>query len=626
MAKKFDLAELMGARASEKVSESDTIVNLPVEEIHDNAGNFYVVDDVKDLCDSIAVSGVLQPILARPRAEGGYTLIAGHRRAKAVRQLREEWKGKGPNPYDVIPAILRPAPATKAEELLEDLALITTNSAARKLTDPELSRQAEKLTDILYGLKQEGYEFPGRMRKVVADALGVSETKLARQKVIREKLSPSWLKRWEAGTCPEYAAEALAKLEPEVQDAMLFKKCPTPSAIESLARFHDRCYKSRECGLEKDRKCDWGDHFWAVGSRIDIYYHRCGEWGSNFCCVSCDKALKCTECCPTALKAAKARKKRDDARQEKEKAERLRKSEAKKERAAALWARFKSLREAAGLSLEELAQKLRAEGLSASEGTFAGFEDHDFDSLYPWQIEQDPESYLSFKGVYLAAQLLGCPLAALTDVDWKATATEERIATGGAAALAMTGDGKPESGAAGTEDGGDLSAAVAAPPLEGEANDGQWPAWISVEDALPPAGVKVLTVDKDGEMMSDHREPSGFWYYGLADETTHWMPSPPPPGADRTLPPQGTDEGLFWRPYPKVKPREGQRALVVQGQSEYDRLIFEAKLARYAAEENRFYWVSEVIPDVEAERVEWWLPEPKFPALPEEADDEDPDE
>ena len=554
MAKKFDLAELMGAakadaQASQRgalargMSDSDTIVQLPVEEIHDNAGNFYAVDDVKDLCDSIAVSGVLQPILARPRAEGGYTLIAGHRRKKAVLQLRSEWKGKGPNPWDTIPAILRPAPATKAEELLEDLALITTNSAARKLTDPELSRQAEKLTDILYGLKQEGYEFPGRMRKVVADALGVSETKLARQKVIREKLSPSWLKRWEAGTCPEYAAEALAKLAPEVQDAMLFKKCPTPSAIESLARFHDRCYKSRECGLEKDRKCDWGDHFWAVGSRIDIYYHRCGEWGSNFCCVSCDKALKCTECCPTALKAAKARKKLAAARREKEIAEAQRKSEARQERAAALWARFKELREAAGVTLEALEEKLGAQGIySGKTGNYERRED-----LAEWQVEQTPENYLSFKGVYLCAQLFGCPLAALTDVEWKPETTEERIATGGAAALAMTGDGKPES----------------ATPL-------------------------------------------------------------PSPGGRC---PEGADEGLTWRPYPKVKPAEGQRALVVQGQSGYDRLLFEAKLARYAAEENRFYWVSEVIPDVEAERVEWWLPEPKFPEKPEEEDDaEDPDE
>ena len=194
----------------------------------------------------------------------------------------------------------------------------------------------------------------------------------------------------------------------------------------------------------------------------------------------------------------------------------------------------------------------------------------------------------------------------------EAAGTEERIAAGPAEPH-PAGEGSPLGTPALPRNDGGVA--------------GQWPAWISVEDALPPAGVKVLTVDKDGDMMSDHREPSGFWYYGLADETTHWMPSPPPPGEDRTLPPQGADEGLYWRPFPKLKPAAGQRALVVQGQSGYDRLLFEAKLARYAAEENRFYWVSEVIPDVEAERVEWWLPEPKFPEKPEEEDDaEDPDE
>ena len=201
MGKKFDLAGLLekqkamqnegsagvpaGGPRPRSVSDSDTIQRLPVEEIHDNSGNFYSVEDVKDLTDSISVSGVLQPILVRPRPEGGYLLIAGHRRTKAVRILREEWKGKGENPWNTIPAVVRPAPSTRAEELLEELALIQTNAAVRKLSDAEISAQAEKLTDILADLKREGYDFPGRMRKLVADALGVSETKLAKQKLIR---------------------------------------------------------------------------------------------------------------------------------------------------------------------------------------------------------------------------------------------------------------------------------------------------------------------------------------------------------------------------------------------------------------------------------------------------------
>ena len=142
-----------------------------------------------------------------------------------------------------------------------------------------------------------------------------------------------------------------------------------------------------------------------------------------------------------------------------------------------------------------------------------------------------------------------------------------------------------------------------------------------MEDALPPEGVTVLTVGVDGDLSDDHLVSSDNWAYSAKGEITHWMPSPPEPGADRTLPPQGADEGLYWRPFPRVKPATGQRALVVQAQGTYERLCFEAKLARYAAEENRWYWVSELIPDVEAERVIKWLPEPA--ELPEETEEDD---
>ena len=45
---------------------------------------FKVVDDERmlDTADSIREHGVLVPAIARPRADGGYELIAGHRRKR----------------------------------------------------------------------------------------------------------------------------------------------------------------------------------------------------------------------------------------------------------------------------------------------------------------------------------------------------------------------------------------------------------------------------------------------------------------------------------------------------------------------------------------------------------------
>ena len=377
MAKKFDLAGLMAGQTSPSVSESDTVQRLPVAALHDNSGNFYSVEDVQELCDSIAVSGVLQPVLVRPRAEGGYLLIAGHRRTKAVRLLRAGWKGSGPNPYDTIPAIVRPAPATSAEELLEELALIATNSAVRRLSDPELSKQAERMTDLLYGLKNEGYEFPGRMRKVVAEAVGVSETKIARLKKIREGLSVGWRERWQQGGVPEYTAEALAKLEPDVQEALLFKKKLDPAEVSSLADYRNKCFKERTCRLSHGRRCDWGEHFWAVGSRQSRYWERCRPYDDVMCCAGCEKALKCGQCCPTALKKVKKAKAEEKKRAEAAKARQQKEAELRMQAADKLWGRFKALRERAGIDRKTMIGKLKELGCYSVFNNLAPLEDRD---------------------------------------------------------------------------------------------------------------------------------------------------------------------------------------------------------------------------------------------------------
>lgn len=438
MVKKFDLAGLIAGQAeSAAVSDSDTIQRLPVEEIHDNSGNFYSVEDVKDLTDSISVSGVLQPILVRPRQEGGWLLIAGHRRTKAVRILREEWKGKDENPWNTIPAVVRPLPSNRAEELLEELALIQTNAAVRKLSDAEISAQAEKLTDILADLKREGYDFPGRMRKLVADALGVSETKLAKQKLIREKLSPGWLERWKAGTVAEYTAEVLAKYSPELQEALLFKKKLDPYTARSLAEYYAKCVAKRTCKVSHNVTCDWGDHFWVVGSRIENEWNRCVGYGES-CCKDCKKALKCGQCCPKALEAAKKAEKQRKDGAAREQAKREREAAARKAAADLLWTRFKQLREAAGLSVKQV-----EDGISKACGWTVNLKPlEERRNLNSWETDRTPEEKLNFKGVYGAAKILGVPVEALTDVKWKPSpsGTGERIATA-AAGPRNDGDG-----------------------------------------------------------------------------------------------------------------------------------------------------------------------------------------
>lgn len=72
--------DLFGANAP---AASDQIVNVALSELHTFQNHPFKVSDDKEmeeLAESIRQHGVLMPGIARPRAEGGYELIVGHRR------------------------------------------------------------------------------------------------------------------------------------------------------------------------------------------------------------------------------------------------------------------------------------------------------------------------------------------------------------------------------------------------------------------------------------------------------------------------------------------------------------------------------------------------------------------
>ena len=69
--------------ASDMTAGTDQVQEIPLSELYEFKGHpFKVLDDEKmqETVESIRNYGVLMPGIARPRAEGGYEIIAGHRR------------------------------------------------------------------------------------------------------------------------------------------------------------------------------------------------------------------------------------------------------------------------------------------------------------------------------------------------------------------------------------------------------------------------------------------------------------------------------------------------------------------------------------------------------------------
>lgn len=78
----------------------ETIRAIPLSELHPFPGNPYkVIDDeeLQAMADSIQDYGVISPLVVRPRDEGGYEIISGHRRKKACEKVG----------LDTVPAFVR---------------------------------------------------------------------------------------------------------------------------------------------------------------------------------------------------------------------------------------------------------------------------------------------------------------------------------------------------------------------------------------------------------------------------------------------------------------------------------------------------------------------------------------
>lgn len=80
----------MPKKAPERIG---SVLRVPLSQLHPHPQNPFVVRDdsaMQELKESVSQNGVLVPAIARPRAEGGYELIAGHRRKYACEQAGQD--------------------------------------------------------------------------------------------------------------------------------------------------------------------------------------------------------------------------------------------------------------------------------------------------------------------------------------------------------------------------------------------------------------------------------------------------------------------------------------------------------------------------------------------------------
>lgn len=293
----FDVSSIF-AEELKKVSKSDTghtLREVDVDDLIGNEGNFYSVDEaaLEELKNSIALSGIMDPPTVTETEDGKYRLISGHRRTAAVRALVAE----GREDLRKVPVFVR-NPRSAA---MEELELIMANSTARVLSSAEVSQAAQRVERLLYELKEQGVEFPGRMRDHVAAACNVSKTKLANLHAIESNCIADFRKMWADGKIPDATALELSRCDTAFQMRMRdafarLKSFPTAASIESLRDMQKRGAKWRPSAC---LRCP--DGRLCPSSRDDAVLRH------DATCCSFEPKCKGEMCCMDCKYGAKAR-------------------------------------------------------------------------------------------------------------------------------------------------------------------------------------------------------------------------------------------------------------------------------------------------------------------------------
>ena len=191
--------------------------------------NFYHAEDkeIKDLAESIELIGLQQyPVIRPVEGTDEYEVIAGHKRRLAILRLLDAGKTE----YEMIPCRVE-----TPDDIRNELILIFTNSTQRERTDYEKMREIERVRELLTEF-QKTHELTGRRQNIIAEILGTNKTKVGTLDNINNNLIAPFVEEFAAGKISTSAANEIAGLEPDAQQALYETYKATGSLIAKDAK------------------------------------------------------------------------------------------------------------------------------------------------------------------------------------------------------------------------------------------------------------------------------------------------------------------------------------------------------------------------------------------------------
>lgn len=179
--------DLFSTQEERDEAKRETLIDLPVEEISDFPNHPFKVkmdESMAALVESVKEYGVLNPALVRPKSEGGYEMIAGHRR-----KLASELAGR-----QEIPCIVRNLSDDEATIIMVDSnlqreeVLPSEKAFAYKMKLDAMKRQGKRtdLTSTPMARKLKGKE----SAEILGEQVGESKDTIRRYIRLTELIPP----------------------------------------------------------------------------------------------------------------------------------------------------------------------------------------------------------------------------------------------------------------------------------------------------------------------------------------------------------------------------------------------------------------------------------------------------
>lgn len=242
------LDNLFSSEQERQDAKLEKIQILPLSELHPFEGHpFQVRDDeeMDKMVDSVKEYGVMTPAIVRPRSDGGYEIVAGHRRCHASRRAG----------VDTMPCIVRDMDDDTAIILMVDSncqrehILPSEKAKAYEMKLNAIKRQGQR-SDLTSG--QLGQKLShGVSVEQVADDAGTSIKQV--QRFIRlNKLTPDLMQLVDDGRLKTTPAVELSYLTPEEQEEFL-SYMEEEGCTPSLSQAQKLKAASKESVLTKDK-------------------------------------------------------------------------------------------------------------------------------------------------------------------------------------------------------------------------------------------------------------------------------------------------------------------------------------------------------------------------------------